>query len=843
MTCLDDAMVLGLIEGRVAQATLAGVDEHIDSCASCREVVTTVAGARRAGRILARGDAVGRFVIGDVIGSGAMGRVYSAWEPELDRRVAIKMLIEDGGAARDRLVREAQAMARLNHPNVVTVHEVGTTDAGVYVAMELIEGETLRAWTDPPRPWRDVVRVLVDLLGGLAAVHAAGVVHRDLKPDNMIIGSDGRVRLGDFGLARSGAVPTTTGLAVGTDTTVAGTPAYMAPEVLRGGTATAASDQFSFGVMAYELLAGRRPYSGSTWAELVASVERGDVATIASAPAWLDTAIKRCLALDPAKRFASMREVAAHLTRHASRQRPTRWIAAGLAAAAVASGATFAATRDDASHAQTCAIAVPDVRSAYAFLDERVLASLEGWLGTWKQERIDTCREASRGATSRTAGRERCLEDQHAEVLAVLAYLQRPASGVAIDVLSALPPSIDCRSATLDAATPIPLEPDQAAAVRDVAAQLPTLRAFIAVGDARNALASTERTVQRAHASLHAPTLADALLVHADALRGADRLDDANTAAREAVAQAVRGRADTTLARAWLTRIAIAGDRRDLTTADDFGVLAVASVERAGSPPHLTATLARLRGLIAYNRGKLDDGHALLEAARTQFIEVSGPRSVEVATTLSALGSVARAAGKLDDAERWHRDALAIDRELRGEQHRDVARDHHNIAGVLRLRGDLPTALETYRKALAIEIATQGEGSIAAGLTHNSIGLVLLEQRDFAAALAEFTQARELLTAADHGDRGFAEHNLGLLAQAQGNHREALPRFTAAAAIYATTIGAAAAATTRLPADRAVSEAALAKRPSRPVAAALPPAPVNPPRTRDVGVYGSGQTW
>ena len=763
MTCLDDAMVLGLIEGRLAQATLAGVDEHIDSCASCREVVTTVAGARRAGNVLARGDTVGRFVIGDVIGSGAMGRVYSAWEPELDRRVAIKMLIEDGGAARDRLVREAQAMARLNHPNVVTVHEVGTTEAGVFVAMELIEGDTLRAWTQPRRPWREVVRVLVDILGGLAAVHVAGVVHRDIKPDNMIVGGDGRVRLGDFGLARSGEVPAATGLAVGTDTTVAGTPAYMAPEVLRGGAATAASDQFSFGVMAYELLAGRRPYSGGTWAELVSAIERADIATIPDVPAWLDGTIRRCLALDPVQRFASTREVAEHLTRHASRQRPTRWIAAGLAAAAVASGVTFAATRTDESRGPSCEIGagtLPDVRRAYAFLDERVLASLERWMSTWKQERVETCRDTSRGATARTAGRERCLEDQRAEVLAVLAHLESPPPSAAIassaalrrsiDVLSALPPSIDCRSATLDAATPVPLEPDRAAAARDVATALPALRAFIAVGDARAALASTERTVQRAQTSFHAPTLADALLVHAEALRSADRLDDANVAARDAVAQAVRGRADTTLARAWLTRIAIAGDRRDLTTADDFGVLAVAAVERAGSPPHLTATLARLRGLIAYNLGKLDDARALLDAARIRFIEVSGARSVEVATTLSALGSVARAAGKLDDAERWHRAALDIDRELRGEQHRDVARDNHNIAGVLRLRRDLTGALETYRKALAIEIATQGDRSIAAGLTHNSIGLVLLEQRDFAAAGTEFTVARDLLTAANH---------------------------------------------------------------------------------------------
>jgi len=180
---------------------------------------------------------------------------------------------------------------------------------------------------------------------------------------------------------------------------------------------------------------------------------------------------------------------------------------------------------------------------------------------------------------------------------------------------------------------------------------------------------------------------------------------------------------------------------------------------------------------------------------------------------------------------------------LRGEKHRDVARDHHNIAGVLRLRDRLDDALVEYRKALAIELEVQGERSIAAGLTHNSIGLVLLAKKDYAGARAELTLARDILTAAGHGDRAFAEHNLGLLAQAQGKHRDALAHFDAAAAIYKTTIGEGASAAQRLPADRETSVAAL--RPVRRLAP-KPPAPGKPaevPKKQDVGVYGSGQTW
>src|SRR5439155_17304324 len=265
---------LGLIEGRLAGERLAEADAHLDTCASCRDIVTHV--LRDHDVVLARGHSIGRYVIGDLLGAGAMGRVYSAWEPELDRRVAIKMLNEAGG--RERLLREAQAMAKLSHPNVVTVHEVGAADEGVYVAMELVDGESLRAWAGTRGPWREVVGVLCEVGRGLAAVHAAGVIHRDVKPDNVIVGTDRRARLGDFGLARAGggkpSAPEAGAIAIGT--AIAGTPAYMAPEVMRGGAASAASDQFSFGITAYEVLAGERPFAGTTWDELVRASEAGD---------------------------------------------------------------------------------------------------------------------------------------------------------------------------------------------------------------------------------------------------------------------------------------------------------------------------------------------------------------------------------------------------------------------------------------------------------------------------------------------------------------------------------------------------------------------------------------
>ena len=189
---------------------------------------------------------VGRFRLRSLLGTGGLGVVWAAHDPGLDRLVAVKVLHARGSD--ESLFREARSLAKLSHPNVVHVYEVGEHDGRMFVAMELVDGWTLRTWIQETRPSR---RAVVDALRqaglGLAAAHAAGLVHRDFKPENVLVGRDGRVRVVDFGLARVAAAdPRTTG--------VAGTAAYMAPEQHRG-IATAASDQYAFCVVAREVLA------------------------------------------------------------------------------------------------------------------------------------------------------------------------------------------------------------------------------------------------------------------------------------------------------------------------------------------------------------------------------------------------------------------------------------------------------------------------------------------------------------------------------------------------------------------------------------------------------------
>jgi tetratricopeptide (TPR) repeat protein len=853
VTCFDDATVLGLVEGRLVGARLAEADAHLDACASCRELVAQVL---RDQGVLAAGHVVGRYVIGEPLGVGAMGRVYAAWQPELDRRVAIKLL-HDGGA-RDRILREAQAMAKLSHPHVVTVHEVGSAPEGVYVAMELVDGEPLRAWAREARPWRLLVRVLADVARGLAAVHTAGVVHRDVKPDNVIVGRDGRARVGDFGLARTGGggANRPDGGVLATGTALAGTPAYMAPEVLGGGAATAASDQFSFGTMAYEVLSGERPFGGATTEELARAIEAGEPRRLRGVPGWLDAIVRGCLAADPARRFTSLDAVADRLGAGTRRARQLAWLGGAAAVALVASGATWLVARD--ATASSCELGVAELApvwnaSARARWPTSADDAIDGWARRWRTERDATCVAARTDPSPRARARESCLDQQRAELAALIA---RGAASPerALEGASALPWPEECRGADVGQPDPLPLDGMRASQARAVAAVLPGVRAAIALGDARPVLATAAELVARARTADHAPTLAEALLMQAQALRGAGRLPDAAAAAREAAAAGERGHADLVAAQAWTERVAIAGEQRDLDRVEDLATLADAAIARAGEGAvQLAAQLARARGLVAYNRGQLARARELLSDARARTVAAEGERSLDVAALDSALGSVARAAGDLDEAERRHRAALATDRALRGDRHPDIARDLHNIAGVLRLRGDLDRALATYRQALALEIALQGETSAAAGLTHNSIGLVLMERRDWSGARSELEAAARVLEAAGHGDLALAEHNLGLVAQALGDHRSALAHFARAERVYAATIGQDATVAARLTEDRVRSERALA----HPAATSrlaedgapsvrAPKHPAAAPRDGDragAGVYGASQPW
>ncbi len=369
-----------MIARRLPDARRAEIAEHADECDACRSLLvelirgtavceeepgssddpataeTVDSGQRhRTGLVeLQPGDRIDRYIIEGTLGAGGMGVVYAARDPELDRPVALKLLHPRAAAshAEARLLREAQAVARISHPNVIAVHDIGTAgdDTKVagqgFITMELVDGWTLREWlAEVPRTWREILVPFLAALRGLAAAHAAGLIHRDIKPDNILIGRDGRVRVTDFGMARAiedvtAAVDTTASrspLLVGltqTGTTL-GTPAYMAPEQHAGAATDARSDQFSFCVAAWEAVYNERPFVGGDVAALARAVRSGDLRQPPAGsrvPAWVRRALTRGLCTEPSERWPTTDALADALTPGRTRRLA---IAGGVLSAAV----------------------------------------------------------------------------------------------------------------------------------------------------------------------------------------------------------------------------------------------------------------------------------------------------------------------------------------------------------------------------------------------------------------------------------------------------------------------------------------------------------------------------
>ena len=305
--------------------TLSSVEAALGRLRDSKNVEATLARATIGSNLFGEpGQAVriGRFMLLERIGVGAMGIVYAAYDPELDRRVALKVLRErtDSDEAREtaseRLLREVEAMAHLDHSNVVRVFDVGRHEGLTFVAMEQVEGTTLRQWLETRRTPAEVLDMFVEAGGGLSAAHRAGLVHRDFKPENVLVDTEGRPRVADFGIARLTEELEGIGATVGQGSptvtrtgALVGTPAYMAPEQLVGGEVDARSDQFSFCVALWEALLDRRPFVGSSVEAIASAMERRPPSPPRSArrpSARVMRAILRGLAHDPAQRWPDL---------------------------------------------------------------------------------------------------------------------------------------------------------------------------------------------------------------------------------------------------------------------------------------------------------------------------------------------------------------------------------------------------------------------------------------------------------------------------------------------------------------------------------------------------------
>ncbi|HEX6204111.1 MAG TPA: serine/threonine-protein kinase, partial [Thermoanaerobaculia bacterium] len=694
------------------------------------------------------------------IGRGGMGEVWSAYDPELDRQVALKLLRPDGAAGGEsRLLREAQAMARLAHPNVIAVFEVGSDRGRVFLAMERVEGEDLASWLRTARPWREVLAVFVAAGEGLAAAHRAGLVHRDFKPANVLIGRDGRVRVLDFGLARAAGQPSeaavagrpgageavageAAGSALASPLTragaVMGTPAYMAPEQLSG-RADALSDQFGFCAALWEGLYGERPFTDAPFRELLEEPRARRVRPPPAGtrvPAWLRQRLLRGLAADPDERYPSMTALLAALADdpHVRRR---RWLAAAAAVLLVAvgvagaggwiearsavcggAGERLAGTWDDGRRrAVTAAFAA--LGAGGREVGERTVRALDRYATAWATQRTAAC-EATRLRGEQSEAlldlRIACL-DRRLDELDALAGLLLTAGPEALrqapQAAASLPPLANCSEVTLlTAPLPPPRQREAARRASAVERQLAAARALRDTGQEPLALDAARAAREEAERLAHPPLVAEARQAVGDL---EERMGDFAAAAETlfaALVAAQEGRHDEVVARTLADLVWVSGyDLARYDEAHRWAELGEATLDRLGGAPALAGELHNAVGSVLMQEGRYDEAAAALERAIAAFGRVYGTGHYQTAKALNNLANVRHSQGRLAEALELQERVVALFTTELGGEHAITAMAHQNLGATLAALGRPDEARRHHQRSYDVRRRLFGEES------------------------------------------------------------------------------------------------------------------------------------
>lgn len=720
---------------------------------------------------------VGRYRLGGQIGQGAMGRVYRAYDPDLDREVAIKMIHVEGRddpTARARLVREAQALARVSHPNVVGVFEVGTHRRDVFVAMEWLRGRTLRRWRSEEQPRAaQCLPVLLQAGEGLAAAHRAGVVHRDFKPDNVLVADDGRVRVIDFGLAQTGAGQEgSTAAAVsgklgdGVDISsagsitrtgaVLGSPAYMPPEQLMTAEVDALSDQFAFCVTAFEMLHGERPFAGRTPAEVLGNVVDGRIRVIGDdVPRRIDLALRRGLACDPEDRWPTMEALLEQLTASPmSRGRMTL----ASAGAIVVLGALLASTGREshacaADEASLAGVWDPslrrDVVERLGAPGETIGASVDAYAQQWLDTREAACREASGAESTRADETDAELDARRARILHCLrrrkadlrasVELLRAADARTREhseaVVAGLADPEDCLDEGARPSEDEPTDPQQARQIAFVEDALSRAAALENAGHYDEAVAAIQPTL---HPVPPQPWLeAEVRHRYASCLGNLKRTSEAIEQAQQAffVAQRI-GDDERAVEPAILVSCQIGWGQGDQATAEEWVAHAEAILRRLGDPPGFSSDLAWCRARIETQAG---DADAAVESFRRAIAlaERAGTGPMRTALLEHDLASALMDAGRISQARPLLERNLATLERVLGPDHPRVATTHNTIGNALAMVGDFEAARPHFEAALRIRRLTDPHG-VDVAMALGSLG-------NLAQVEGRFTEAQALL--------------------------------------------------------------------------------------------------
>jgi tetratricopeptide (TPR) repeat protein len=794
---------------------------------------------------LARGVSLGRYLVLEVLGSGGMGLVVNAYDPELDRRLAIKLLRtrqtgEEAAEGQARLLREAQAMARLSHPNVIAVHDVGTWRDRVFVAMELVEGGTLRQWLqERPRPWRKVVELFVAAGHGLAAAHAAGIIHRDFKPSNVLVGTDGRVRVTDFGLARSLAGPEETPTVVGLPAvvdgqstpsavsalsspltilgTVLGTPGYMAPEQIRGAPADARSDQFAFCIALWEGLYRARPFDGRNAAEIADRVLTGrlsDPPAGGKVPARLRRLLTRGLAVAPESRFPSMDALLAELARDPALDR-RKWVVSGLAVLALFCaavglyqvsqrqgrlcggaeqrlGGVWDGARKSAARKAFLAtgrfLAEDTLERAAGILDSRARA--------WAAMRTEATRVRGDQSAEIMDLRMACLESHLEELRGVADVLATADASVvdhAVKYAEAVSPLQECAELkSLTAPVRLPASEGVRAKVAAIRADLSRGKGLLDAARFKEAVALSRPAVQAARALGWRPLEAEASSALGDALFENGQTADAEVAIAEALWAALASGHARIAAETATHLVFLLQAQAKLAEADRYLPLARALVERLGDDPGHQAGLADVTAILSSRHGRFEEALRETERSLPLAIQAFGPESLAVGQHHSDLGQSLVSVGRLEEGIAQYRLALAITEKRNGPEHPEVGYVLNGLASAVANAGHVEESSALAARALALFEKSLGPDHPETAFARIGVasGLGATGHCDRAVPMLE--RARRDLEAArgaDHPSVAEAHQALGECARSLGRLDEALAHYRRVREIYEKKLG------------------------------------------------------
>ncbi len=805
--CPTDEVLSAYVERALDEPARDQVTEHLGGCDDCRSLLINLAGADSAPK-----GGLGRYVILSALGAGGMGIVYAAYDRELGRKVALKFLRpgpvgqSDSGPARERLLREAQALAMLAHPNVITVHDVGVLDGEVFVAMEFVEGKTLRAWlTDERLKPAAILAVLQQAGEGLVAAHAAGLVHRDFKPDNVLVGDDGRVRVTDFGLARAdvdetarvpdGEEPTAIQATLTRTGALLGTPAYMAPEQRLGERADARADVYAFAVTLHEALTGARPGEASK--------------TKRRMPARLERLVARGLLEDPAARWPSMRAFLVALARTplVSGARVVTAVVVLVLGLAAAFGLrrppllcpppvhAFDGMWDEARRGEVERAFVATHRESSSTALARVIRTLDAYRDAWTTTEVDTCQATRiRGEQSERLLdlRMACLDERRhalASAAAVLASADVDVVGRAVEIVDGLPAIAGCANArSLEQILPLPEDAKKRAAIQSASAGLDTASALLNAGKAARARAIAEPLITEAESLGYPPLLARALYLRGAALYdeyAATEADKETTFVR-AAASAVEGRDDASAAAAFLFLIR-ASSRPDASRA--WAELADASIRRLGGDDFLEGERLLEVGRLEIGADHPALARTLLLRARPLIEKTRGPEFSLVASIDQNLGNAATDEDNIEEAMRYHQRALDLRRKLYGRDHPATISSMFNTAEDFIARKRPDDALPILHEIGDI-LGDRSSGE--RGWLSLKLGVIARMKGDPRAALVEFQKALQIFEGiTDKESRLIAniEAKIGDTLLALDRPAEAIAPLTRTIAIYGKTGG------------------------------------------------------